>query len=76
MKIVVKLFAQYRNNRFKEKEFEIKEGTTAENIMAEVGILNDPLPLGVLMINSRHQETNTILQDGDVVSFFPKVGGG
>lgn len=76
MKIVVKLFAQYRENRFKEKEFSIKEGTMAKDIMEEVGILNDPLPLGVLMINSRHHEIDAVLKDGDIVSFFPKVGGG
>lgn len=76
MKIVVKLFAQYRENRFKEKEFSIKEGSMVKDIMEEVGILDDPLPLGVLMINSHHQEKDAILKDGDIVSFFPKVGGG
>lgn len=76
MKITVKLFAQYREDRFKVKEFEIVEGTQAKDVMEQVGILNHPLPLGVLMVNSRHKEIDVKLCEGDIVSFFPKVGGG
>jgi sulfur-carrier protein len=74
--ITVKLFAQYREGRFKVEQREVKVGTTPQMIMDEIGISEDALPLGVLMINSRHEDTKTILKEGDIVAFFPKVGGG
>lgn len=76
MKITLKLFAQYRENRFKVKELQIQEGSTPKDIMDMYGITNHKLPLGVLMINSRHKDEDTALKDGDILSLFPKVGGG
>ncbi len=76
MKITVKLFAQYRENLFKSRELELKEGTKAKDVMDMYGITNHKLPLGVLMINSRHKDEQTELKDGDILSLFPKVGGG
>jgi molybdopterin converting factor small subunit len=32
--------------------------------------------LGVLMLNGRHQPEEVALKEGDVLSLFPKVGGG
>ncbi len=76
IQVTVKLFAQYRDNRFKVKEIGYKDGTTAQDIIEDLGIHNDKLPLGVLMINSKHQEETTLMRDGDTISLFPKVGGG
>ncbi len=76
MNVTLKLFAQYRENLFKVKELELKDGTTAKDVMDTYGISNHKLPLGVLMINSRHQDESTELKDGDVLALFPKVGGG
>ncbi|PID47543.1 MAG: molybdopterin synthase sulfur carrier subunit [Proteobacteria bacterium] len=76
MKITLKLFAQYRENLFKIKELELEKGTKAVDVMDMYGIANHKLPLGVLMINSRHADEQTELQDGDILSLFPKVGGG
>jgi molybdopterin converting factor small subunit len=76
IKITIKLFAQYREGRFKVEQRVVKVGTTPQMIMDELGISEHKLPLGVLMINSRHEQVETILKEGDVVAFFPKVGGG
>ena len=38
MNITVKLFAQYREGRFKEKELEITKGTTIGQIVEELGL--------------------------------------
>ncbi len=76
MKVTLKLFAQYRENLFKVKEIELKEGTKAIDVMDMYGITNHKLPLGVLMINSRHEDEQTELKDGDTIALFPKVGGG
>lgn len=75
MLITVKLFAQYREGRFKVEDKEYKEGTTAQEIIDELGVAKE-LPLGVLMVNGRHESENYVLKEADVISLFPKVGGG
>jgi len=74
--ITLKLFAQYRNGRFKVEQRVYKSGTTPQDIIDELGITEDKLPLGVLMVNSRHEKEDYVLQEGDIVALFPKVGGG
>jgi len=74
--ITLKLFAQYRDDRFKVEERVYKCGTTPKDIMDELGITEHKLPLGVLMVNSRHEKEDYVLQEGDIVALFPKVGGG
>lgn len=70
--VLVKLFAQFRKERFKTKEF--AAGVTALQILDELGITAEEI--GSCMINSRHAELDTVLNDGDTCSLFPKVGGG
>lgn len=74
MKITVKLFAYFRDNRFKIQETEISAGTTVGNIVDSLGI--DREEVGVLMINSRHTEFENTLSENDVLAIFPVVGGG
>ncbi len=74
--ITLKLFAQYRDDRFKVEERVYKCGTTPQDIMDELGITEHMLPLGVLMVNSKHGKEDYVLQEGDILSLFPKVGGG
>ena len=73
--ITVKLFAHYRENRFKVEQRVYPEGTTAGDIIEELGVTKE-LPLGVLMVNSRHQNEEYILKESDILALFPKVGGG
>ncbi len=74
--ITLKLFAQYRDGRFKVEKRVHKSGTTPQNIIDELGITKDKLPLGVLMVNSKHEKEEYILQEGDTLALFPKIGGG
>ncbi len=74
--ITLKLFAQYRDGRFKVEKRVYKSGTTPQNIIDELGITKDKLPLGVLMVNSKHEKEEYILQEGDTLALFPKIGGG
>lgn len=71
----IKLFAQYRENRFKVEVQTFCEGTTAQMIMDALK-LTEQLPLGVLMANGKHVEPEYLLQEGDEIAIFPKVGGG
>ena len=75
MLVTVKLFAQYREGRFKVEERAYHEGISAQEIIDELGV-DKELPLGVLMVNGRHESQSYLLKEGDVISLFPKVGGG
>ncbi len=75
MRVFVKLFAQYREGRFKAENREYPEGTTAQTVVDTLE-LESVSPLGVLMVNGRHVDPSYHLQEGDEVALFPKVGGG
>lgn len=74
MKITVKLFAGFRDDRFKVAEKDYPEDTTVNDVLDELGI-NVP-ELGVALINGRHVQKEHVLTDGVTLSLFPKVGGG
>lgn len=76
MQITVKLFAQYREGRFKVALQEYPKDTTVQEVLVAVGIDKERLPVGVLLVNGRHVEEDFTLSHGDVFSIFPKVGGG
>jgi molybdopterin synthase sulfur carrier subunit len=74
MKITVKLFAYFRDNRFKIEEREIGESTTVGDIVDSLNI--DREEVGVLMINSRHTTFDILPIENDVLAVFPVIGGG
>jgi len=74
MKISVKLFAYFRDNRFKIKEYDIDEGTTVSDIVD--GLAIDREEVGVLMINSRHTDFDVQPVEKDILAIFPVIGGG
>jgi len=76
LSVTVKLFAQYREGKFKAEERRYPEGTTVEDVIVETGIAVDRYPIGVMIINGRHVEENHPLKEGDTLALFPKVGGG
>ena len=74
MQITVKLFANFRNNRFKDTLKTISPNTTVRKIVQELAIAEEEL--GVILINGRHGRVDQILAEGDALSLFPLVGGG
>lgn len=74
MKITVKLFAYFRDNRFVEEEREYPSDTSVSDIITELGINLEEV--GVTMINSKHCSLETIPTDGDSLGIFPMIGGG
>lgn len=74
MQVKVKLFAYFRDNRFREEDRELAAHTRVMDIVDGLGI--DKEEVGVLMINSRHCTFETELQHNDVLAIFPVVGGG
>ncbi len=74
--ITVKLFAQYRKDKFKVEQRQYPEGTSVHDVIVETGINVEDYPIGVMIINGRHVDNDKILTDGDTLALFPKVGGG
>ncbi len=74
MKITVKLFAGFRDNRFKMAEQDYPEATTVGDILSSLNI--ERPELGVALINGRHVLPEHVMVDGQTLSLFPKVGGG
>ncbi|MFH1216071.1 MAG: MoaD/ThiS family protein [Pseudomonadota bacterium] len=74
MIITVKLFAFFRQDRFKLEEREYPDATLVSDIVASLGI--DADEVGVTMINSRLCELDTPVKAGDVLAIFPVIGGG
>jgi molybdopterin converting factor small subunit len=74
MIISVKLFAYFRDNRFKIKEYDIDEGMTVGDIVDDIAI--DREEVGVLMINSRQTNFDVQPVEKDILAIFPVIGGG
>jgi sulfur-carrier protein len=74
MRITVKLFATFRNGRFKIEEQELPEGTECRRVVLDLGLTEEEI--GIIMINGRHGELDQKLCAGDTLSLFPLVGGG
>ena len=76
IEVTIKLFAQYREGRFKVDKKIYPSGITVGDIVKDIDINEDEIPIGVLMVNGRHVGKDHTLKAGDNFSIFPKVGGG
>jgi molybdopterin converting factor small subunit len=74
MRFTVKLFAYFRDNRFRAEVRDYPEGTTVEQVIRSLGI--DLEEVGVTMINSRHCTLDQVPAEGDQLAIFPAIGGG
>lgn len=74
MEVTVKLFATLRQGRFKVKPCAYKEGTTVGDVIKQLAIPQEEL--GIVFLNGKHTELDTLLKNADVLSIFPPVGGG
>jgi sulfur-carrier protein len=74
MRVTVKLFATFRNGRFKIAEQDLPEGTECRRVVLDLGLTEEEI--GIIMINGRHGALDQLLCAGDVLSLFPLVGGG
>jgi len=74
VRVTIKLFAFFRESRFKIENRDLEKGTTVGNIVDVLGINREEI--GVLMINSRHTTLVTELSENDILAIFPVIGGG
>ena len=74
MRFTVKLFAYFRDNRFRAEVREYPEGTTVAEVIRSLSI--DLEEVGVTMINSRHCTLDQVPAENDQLAIFPAIGGG
>ena len=74
--ITIKLFAQYREGRFKIDKRSYPKDSTIKNVLDDIGLDLEKYPIGVLMVNGRHMQEDCVLEDEQILAIFPKVGGG
>lgn len=74
MKIIVKLFATFRDGRQKIFDMTLSETATPNSVIDALGITQ--AEVAILLINGRDGKFDTSLVDNDTVSLFPPVGGG
>lgn len=73
MNIEIRLFATLRMGRFK-KHVKSYKSASPMTVLDDLAIQKEDV--AILLINGRDGDFETTLQEGDVVSIFPPVGGG
>ena len=74
MLVEVRLFATFREGRFKSRQVELAQGTCPADILAQLEIPQNQV--GILLVNGRDKPLEYCLTQDDVVSIFPALGGG
>ena len=74
MKIKVKLFAALRTNRDQEQILDFSQTATPKDVLEQLNI--PPEEAAILFVNGRSVKLNQPLEENDVLSIFPPVGGG
>jgi molybdopterin converting factor small subunit len=74
MLVEVKLFATYRQGRFKEKMMEVAEGAVLGDIVESLDLSGKHGR--ILLVNGLAASCDRKLKNGDVVAIFPQIAGG
>ncbi len=74
MVVEVRLFATFREGRFKKSEVEVTEGGSVRDLLKHLQI--EEKEVGILLVNGRNSSVESQLGADDVVSLFPLIGGG
>lgn len=74
MVVELKLFATFRQGRFKQKDLELAEGALLSEIVEPL-CLPDRLAK-IVMVNGISVTDDCVLHDKDVVAVFPMIAGG
>jgi len=74
VEVKIRLFATLREGRGKVLSKDFEAGVTPGLIIEDLGIPEEEV--AILLVNGRDGDLEQALEDGDVVSIFPPVGGG
>jgi molybdopterin converting factor small subunit len=72
--VTIKLFAQFRNGRFKEARQPFAPGIDCRQVILGLGFnLGE---MGIVMVNGQHASLDQPLNENDTLALFPLIGGG
>lgn len=74
VRVTIKLFATFRDGRFKVEERELSEGCRVLDVLQSINI--KPEEIAICYINGKDANENRVLNEGDTLALFPPVGGG
>lgn len=74
MKIIIRLFATLREGRGKIVEFDFDDQPAVCEVIEQLNVKKEDI--AILLINGIDGDYNQLLNDHDVLSLFPPVGGG
>ena len=74
MVVEVRLFADFRKGRFKEKKLELPNGSSLADLLAQLKI--PETKASILLVNGLTASGEHELHDNDVIAIFPAVAGG
>ncbi|SHI00004.1 MoaD/ThiS family protein [Desulfosporosinus lacus] len=74
MRVTVKLFATFRDGRFKVEEKNLSEDSRVLDILQLLNI--SPEEVAICLVNGKDVKEQHLLKDGDTIALFPPVGGG
>ena len=74
MRVTVKLFASFRDGRFKVEERDLLEESRVLDVLKPLNIR--PEEIAICLVNGRNVNEKYVLKDGDTIALFPPVGGG
>lgn len=74
MRVTVKLFATFRDGRFKVEERDLPDASRVVDILLPLNIT--PEEVAICLVNGRDVNEQHQLNDGDTIAIFPPVGGG
>lgn len=73
MKATVKLFAQFRDGRFKVENIGLADQTRVRDVVEGLDI--PPKEVAICLVNGHDTGIDSIIANGDTVALFPPVGG-
>ena len=74
MIVEVRLFATFRQGRFKKQQLELAQGCHMTDLLEQLDIPAEEV--GILLVNGRDSSPDCVLSENDQVSIFPTLGGG
>ncbi|HBA88359.1 MAG TPA: molybdopterin synthase sulfur carrier subunit [Geobacter sp.] len=74
MQVTVKLYALFRWRLFREAVREYPPGAAVSDVARDLEITETEI--GIVLVNGLHADLGHILQEGDLVSLMPRIGGG
>ncbi len=74
VRVTVKLFATFRDGRFKVEERDLPEGSRVLDVLQSLNIT--PEEVAICLVNGRDVNEQHVIKNGDTIALFPPVGGG